>query len=104
MAERFCFLRPTSASARVSIYLAACLPDTRQAGKVDHQLAELMRQRVYGLACGYEYANDAARIGRDPIHKRLQAATVSRVSIWLHSPRCRALRTASRRVPSMRWA
>jgi hypothetical protein len=51
--------------------MSACLPDTRQCGKVDHQLAELMRQRVYGLACGYEDANDAARIGHDPMHKLL---------------------------------
>ena len=30
-----------------------------------------MRQRVYGLACGYEDANDAAHIGHDPMHKLL---------------------------------
>jgi hypothetical protein len=30
-----------------------------------------MRQRIYGLACGYEDANDAARIGHDPVHKLL---------------------------------
>ncbi len=51
--------------------LSACLQDVRQQGKVDHQLAELMRQRIYGLACGYEDANDAARIGHDPVHKLL---------------------------------
>ena len=51
--------------------LSACLHDARQPGKVDHQMAELMRQRVYGLACGYEDANDAARIGADPMHKLL---------------------------------
>jgi len=51
--------------------LSACLQDVRQQGKVDHQLAELMRQRIYGLACGYEDANDAARIGNDPVHKLL---------------------------------
>lgn len=52
-------------------FLSACLKDVRQQGKVDHQLAELMRQRIYGLACGYEDANDAARIGHDPVHKLL---------------------------------
>ena len=51
--------------------LSASLPDARQPGNVDHQLAELMRQRIYGLACGYEDANDAARIGGDPMHKLL---------------------------------
>jgi hypothetical protein len=51
--------------------LSSCLQDTRQQGKVDHPLTALMRQRIYGLACGYEDANDAARIGADPMHKLL---------------------------------
>jgi hypothetical protein len=51
--------------------LSRCIPDARQQGKVDHPLTDLMRQRIYGLACGYEDANDAARIGADPIHKLL---------------------------------
>jgi Transposase DDE domain group 1 len=33
--------------------LAASLTDRRQAGKVEHALIELVRQRVYGTACGY---------------------------------------------------
>ena len=51
--------------------LSSCLQDGRQQGKVDHPLTDLMRQRIYGLACGYEDANDAARIGADPMHKLL---------------------------------
>ena len=51
--------------------LSRSLQDARQQGKVDHPLTDLMRQRIYGLACGYEDANDAARIGTDPMHKLL---------------------------------
>ena len=51
--------------------LSSSLRDARQQGKVDHPLTDLMRQRIYGLACGYEDANDAARIGGDPMHKLL---------------------------------
>ena len=51
--------------------LAAALVDDRQAGKVRHGLAELLGQRLYGLALGYEDANDAARLADDPIHKLL---------------------------------
>lgn len=51
--------------------LTACLRDRRQAGKVEHSLAELMRQRIHGLACGYPDANDTARLGADPMHKLL---------------------------------
>ena len=32
---------------------------------------ELVRQRVFGIACGYEDCNDAARLSQDPIHKLL---------------------------------
>ena len=31
--------------------LAACVSDGRQPGKVQHQTLELLRQRVFGLAC-----------------------------------------------------
>ena len=47
------------------------LDDRRQPGKVEHAVIELMKQRIHGLACGYEDANDVARIGGDPIHKLL---------------------------------
>ena len=51
--------------------VAACLIDGRQPGKVQHQTLELLRQRVFGLACGYADCNDAARLADDAIHKLL---------------------------------
>ena len=51
--------------------LASCVQDDRQPGKVDHSLEELLRQRIFGIACGYADANDAARLAGDPIHKML---------------------------------
>lgn len=51
--------------------LADCLLDARQPGKVQHELAELVRQRVFGLCCGYLDCNDAARLADDPIFKLL---------------------------------
>jgi hypothetical protein len=51
--------------------LASVLRDERQAWKVSHSLHDLIRQRVYGIACGYADCNDAARLGDDPIHKLL---------------------------------
>ena len=51
--------------------LAGCLRDDRQAGKVRHELQELITQRVMAIALGYEDANDAARLAGDPIHKLL---------------------------------
>ena len=51
--------------------LAACIPEWRQEGKIEHDLPTLIRQRCYGLACGYADANDAAALKADPIHKLL---------------------------------
>ena len=51
--------------------LAACLIDQRQPGKVDHESKELLAQRIYGIACGYADANDAARLAQDPVRKLL---------------------------------
>ena len=51
--------------------LAACLVDKRQPAKVQHETEELLAQRVYGIACGYADANDAARLAEDPVHKLL---------------------------------
>ena len=51
--------------------LAAALDDAREAGKVRHGLEDLLGQRIYGLALGYDDANDAARLAADPMHKLL---------------------------------
>ncbi len=64
-------LKAADAGLRLTARLAACLPDDRQPGKVRHELLELLRQRVYGIACGYPDGNDAARLADDPMHKML---------------------------------
>lgn len=51
--------------------VARCLRDQRQPGKVEHELLELVRQRVFGLVCGYADCNDAARLRDDALHKLL---------------------------------
>jgi hypothetical protein len=49
--------------------LAGCLVDRRDPDKIRHTVRDLLRQRIFGLACGYEDANDAARLADDPLHK-----------------------------------
>ncbi len=51
--------------------MSESLLDRRQPGKIKHLLSELLAQRVYAIACGYPDANDASRLGHDPIHKML---------------------------------
>src|SRR5437870_25330 len=53
--------------------LATCIIDGRQPGKVQHQTLELLRQRVFGLACGCADCNDAARLADDASHRLLLA-------------------------------
>jgi hypothetical protein len=49
--------------------VAACLVDRRDPEKIPHSVRDLLRQRIFGLACGYEDGNDAARLADDPLHK-----------------------------------
>ena len=53
--------------------VVGCLRDDRQPGKIRHECLEMVRQRVFGIACGYEDANDAGRIAGDPLHKLLSS-------------------------------
>jgi Transposase DDE domain group 1 len=64
-------LKAADRRLRLTHALAACLVDKRQAGKVEHEIEELLAQRIYGMACGYADANDAARLAQDPVHKLL---------------------------------
>ena len=51
--------------------LTSCVVDARQPGKVEHTIGDLVRQRLYAIACGYPDGNDAARLATDPIQKLL---------------------------------
>lgn len=53
---------------RVTDHLAACLIDRRDPEKIRHSMRDLLRQRIFGLACGYEDGNDAAWLADDPRH------------------------------------
>jgi Transposase DDE domain group 1 len=54
---------------RLTERIAGCFRDERQLGKVKHTVHDLVRHRVYAMACGYEDCNDAARLSGDLIHK-----------------------------------
>jgi hypothetical protein len=47
--------------------VAACFTDTRDAARVEHALSELLAQRIYALALGYEDLNDHEELRRDPL-------------------------------------
>jgi hypothetical protein len=51
--------------------LIGAIDERRQPGKIRHAIGDLLRQRLYAIACGYPDANDASRLGSDPISKLL---------------------------------
>jgi hypothetical protein len=53
--------------------LAGAIHDRRQPGKVAHGVVDLLRQRSFGLGCGYPDCNDAKTLREDPIQKLLLA-------------------------------
>jgi hypothetical protein len=60
-------LRQVDHGLGLSRALAGCFADARDARYVDHSVPQLMAQRLYGLALGYEDLNDHAFLRRDPL-------------------------------------
>jgi hypothetical protein len=46
---------------------AACFRDYRNPGRIEHTIEELVRQRIFGLALGYEDLIDHDELRRDPL-------------------------------------
>jgi len=47
--------------------VAGCFTDYRQPERVEHPLEEMLAQRIYGLALGYEDLNDHEQLRQDPL-------------------------------------
>lgn len=60
-------LRQVDSSIGLSRQLADCFVDQRDARFVEHQVRELVAQRLNALALGYEDLNDHADLRRDPL-------------------------------------
>ncbi len=62
-------LRETEAQVGIVAAITSAIHDLRDLRHVDHQLKELITQRVNQIACGYEDANDCNALRNDPAHK-----------------------------------
>jgi hypothetical protein len=49
--------------------LAAVIPDGRDASRVTHLLPDILRARIFAIACGYEDGDDLDRLRLDPAFK-----------------------------------
>src|SRR5512135_2652408 len=60
-------LRTTEQLTGVIRQFAACFADHRKTDRIEHTVEELVAQRVYALALGYEDLNDHDDLRRDPL-------------------------------------
>jgi hypothetical protein len=60
-------LRQTDQRLNLLPRLAACFLDGRNPDLVEHSVREMLSQRVYGLALGYEDLNDHQQLRKDPV-------------------------------------
>ena len=85
-------LRQVDAGLGVSRALARCFADRRRQDLIEHRVPELIAQRLYALALGYEDLNDHTQLRRDPLWRQ---------------PRARAMfsarNAAARSIEAMHW-
>lgn len=62
-------VRQAEEQLKVCEGIADCFTDNRDQAKVKHSLNQLISQRVYQIAAGYEDANDSNYLRHDPIFK-----------------------------------
>jgi hypothetical protein len=62
----FLLLREADDKLRLTQRLAESIVDKRQASKVVHSALDLLRERIFAIAAGYEDTNDLKYLSRDP--------------------------------------
>jgi hypothetical protein len=60
-------LRQTDQRLNLLPRLAECFLDGRKQEQVEHSIREMLSQRIYGLALGYEDVNDHEQLRSDPV-------------------------------------
>ena len=60
-------LRAVDKKVRLLQRVVAGFTDGRDAQRVEHELSEMLAQRIYGLALGYEDVNDHEELRHDPL-------------------------------------
>jgi hypothetical protein len=60
-------LRQTDKLLNLIPRLGKCFLDGRNQSLVEHSVTEMVAQRIYGLALGYEDLNDHEQLRKDPV-------------------------------------
>lgn len=64
-------LREADRRLKLMERLAVCFSDRRDASRVEHSVEEMLRQRIFSLALGYEDLNDQEQLRKDPMLRLL---------------------------------
>jgi len=60
-------LRQTDKRLNLLARLGECFLDGRRQDRIEHSIGEMLSQRIYGLALGYEDLNDHEQLRKDPL-------------------------------------
>jgi hypothetical protein len=60
-------LREADRRLQLTARLSDCFADSREASRVEHSVEEMLRQRIFSLALGYEDLNDQEQLRKDPM-------------------------------------
>ena len=86
-------LRQVDRRIGLSAAVAAALHDPRAPALIEHEVRDLVAQRLYGLCCGYEDLNDHAVLRQDPL---MQTAVGTGKDLGSSPTLCRVERRATR--------
>ena len=73
-------LRQTDKRLNLLSRLSGCFLDGRNQNLVEHTIQEMLSQRIYGLALGYEDLNDREQLRHDPVFGILRARRTGRAA------------------------
>jgi hypothetical protein len=83
--------------------LAACFSDYRSPERIEHGVEQMLAQRVYGLALGYEDLNDQDQLRHDPLMNVLSGKRELNTALASKSTLCRLERTPDSDAEQQRY-
>ena len=83
--------------------LARCFTDFRSPERIEHGVEQMLAQRVYGLALGYEDLNDHDPLRRDPLLNVLSGKRELSTALASKSTLCRLERTPDSGAKQQRY-
>lgn len=96
-------LRQTEQRIHLLPRLAACFTDLRSQERIEHGVEQMLAQRIYGLALGYEDLNDHDQLRRDPLLGLLAGKREPESALASKSTLCRLERTTQSATPAERY-